>query len=115
MHCNVSPRIRISLVVLLVWVLQADDNTLATDNHAVIWEKNLFSPERREYKQQEAKTPKTEKKKPKKKYWPQLRGTVIGTEEPMAILLIRLLPLQAAYPPDALNAAEVIEQIAKHL
>jgi hypothetical protein len=37
------------------------------------------------------------------------------TEEPMAILLIRLLPLQAAYPPDALNAAEVIEQIAKHL
>ncbi len=38
-----------------------------------------------------------------------------ATEEPMAILLIRLLPLQAAYPPDALNAAEVIEQIAKHL
>ncbi len=35
--------------------------------------------------------------------------------EPMAILLIRLLPLQAAYPPDALNAAEIIEQIAKHL
>lgn len=37
------------------------------------------------------------------------------TKEPMAILLIRLLPLQPAYPPDALNAAEVIEQIAKHL
>jgi len=36
-------------------------------------------------------------------------------KEPMAILLIRLLPLQPAYPPDALNAAEVIEQIAKHL
>jgi hypothetical protein len=35
--------------------------------------------------------------------------------EPMAILLIRLLPLQPAYPPDVLNAAEVIEQIAKHL
>ncbi len=37
------------------------------------------------------------------------------TEEPMAILLIRLLPLQAAYPSDALIAAEVIEEIAKHL
>jgi len=37
------------------------------------------------------------------------------TQEPMAILLIRLLPLQAAYPPDALIAAEVIEQLAKHL
>jgi hypothetical protein len=37
------------------------------------------------------------------------------TKEPMAILLIRLLPLQPAYPPDALNAAEVVEQIAKHL
>lgn len=36
-------------------------------------------------------------------------------KEPMAILLIRLLPLQPAYPPDALNAAGVIEQIAKHL
>ncbi len=34
--------------------------------------------------------------------------------EPMAILLIRLLPLQPAYPPDALNAAEVIEDLAKH-
>ena len=37
------------------------------------------------------------------------------TREPMAILLIRLLPLQPAYPLDALNAAEVVEQIAKHL
>jgi hypothetical protein len=37
------------------------------------------------------------------------------TKEPMAILLIRLLPLQPAYPPDALNAAEVVEQITKHL
>lgn len=36
-------------------------------------------------------------------------------KEPMAILLIRLLPLQPEYPPDALNAAAVIEQIAKHL
>ncbi len=36
-------------------------------------------------------------------------------EEPMAILLIRLLPLQPDYPPDALNAAEVIEQIAKRV
>jgi len=35
-------------------------------------------------------------------------------KEPMAVLLIRLLPLQPAYPPDALNAAEVIEQIPKH-
>ena len=35
--------------------------------------------------------------------------------DPMVILLIRLLPLQPAYPPDALNTAEVIEQIAKHL
>jgi len=37
------------------------------------------------------------------------------TKEPMAILLIRLLPLQPAYSPDALNAAEVIEHLAKHL
>jgi hypothetical protein len=37
------------------------------------------------------------------------------SREPMAILVIRLLPLQPAYPPDALNAAEVVEQIAKHL
>lgn len=37
------------------------------------------------------------------------------TKEPMAILLIRLLPLQPAYPPDALNAAEIIEHLAKHL
>ena len=37
------------------------------------------------------------------------------TKEPMAILLIRLLPLQPAYPADALNAAEVVEQVAKHL
>jgi hypothetical protein len=36
-------------------------------------------------------------------------------KEPMAILLIRLVPLQAAYPPDALNATEVIEQLGKHL
>ncbi len=36
-------------------------------------------------------------------------------KEPMAILLIRVLPLQPEYQPDALNAAEVIEQIAKHL
>jgi hypothetical protein len=36
-------------------------------------------------------------------------------KEPMAILLIHLLPLQSAYPPEALNAAEVIEQLAKHL
>ncbi len=35
--------------------------------------------------------------------------------EPMAILLIRILPPQSAYPPDALNAAEVIEQLARHL
>lgn len=35
--------------------------------------------------------------------------------EPMAILVIRLLPLQPAYPSDALNAAEVIEHLAKHL
>lgn len=35
--------------------------------------------------------------------------------EPMAILVIRLLPLQPAYPPDALNADEVIEHLAKHL
>jgi hypothetical protein len=37
------------------------------------------------------------------------------TEEPMAILLIRVLPPQAVYSPDALNAIEVIEQIARHL
>ena len=37
------------------------------------------------------------------------------TKEPMAILLIRLLPLQPAYSPDALNATEVIEHLAKHL
>ncbi len=37
------------------------------------------------------------------------------TEEPIAILLIRILPLQAVYPPDAVSAAEVIEQIAKRL
>ena len=36
-------------------------------------------------------------------------------KEPMSILLIRPLPPQPAYPPDALNAAEVIEQLAKHL
>jgi hypothetical protein len=36
-------------------------------------------------------------------------------KEPMAILLIRPLPSQPVYPPDALNAAEVIEQLAKHL
>jgi hypothetical protein len=36
-------------------------------------------------------------------------------KEPMVILLIRPLPPQPAYPPDALNAAEVIEQLAKHL
>jgi hypothetical protein len=36
-------------------------------------------------------------------------------KEPMAILLIRVLPLQPEYPPDALNATEVIEQTAKHL
>ena len=36
-------------------------------------------------------------------------------KEPMAILLIRLLPLQPAYSPDALNAPEVIEHLAKHL
>ena len=35
--------------------------------------------------------------------------------EPMAILLICVLPPQPVYPPDALNAAEVIEQLAKHL
>jgi hypothetical protein len=35
--------------------------------------------------------------------------------EPMAILLIRPLPSQPVYPPDALNAGEVIEQLAKHL
>jgi hypothetical protein len=37
------------------------------------------------------------------------------TKEPMAILLIRLLPLQLAYQQDALSAAEVIEHLAKHL
>jgi len=37
------------------------------------------------------------------------------TKEPMAILVIRLLPLQPAYSPDALNADEVIEHLAKHL
>lgn len=36
-------------------------------------------------------------------------------KEPMAILLIRVLPPQPAYPPNALNATEVIEQLAKHL
>ena len=36
-------------------------------------------------------------------------------KESMAILLIRLLPLQSTYPPDALNAAEVIDHLAKHL
>jgi hypothetical protein len=36
-------------------------------------------------------------------------------KEPMAILLIRPLPPQPAYPPDALNAAEVIEHLTKHL
>ena len=36
-------------------------------------------------------------------------------KEPMAILLIRLLPLQPAYPPDALNAAEVIGHLTKYL
>ena len=36
-------------------------------------------------------------------------------KEPMAILLIRLLPLQPPYSPDALNAAEVLEQLAKYL
>ncbi len=35
-------------------------------------------------------------------------------KEPLAILLIRLLPLRPAYPPDALNAAEVTEELAKH-
>ena len=35
--------------------------------------------------------------------------------EPMAILLIRVLPPQPVNPPDALNAAKVIQQIAKHL
>lgn len=45
-------------------------------------------------------------------------GVPVGehtTNEPMAILLIRLLPLQPAYPPEALNAAEVIEHLARHL
>jgi hypothetical protein len=37
------------------------------------------------------------------------------TKEPMAILVISLLPLQPAYSPDALNATEVIEHLAKHL
>jgi hypothetical protein len=36
------------------------------------------------------------------------------TKEPMAILVIRLLPLQPAYSPDALNADQVIEHLAKH-
>ncbi len=36
-------------------------------------------------------------------------------KEPMAILLIRVLPPQPAYPPDALNEAEVIEQLSNHL
>ncbi len=36
------------------------------------------------------------------------------TKEPMAILLIRLLPFQPAYQPDAFNAAEVLEDLAKH-
>jgi D-alanyl-D-alanine carboxypeptidase len=35
--------------------------------------------------------------------------------EPIAFLLIRVLPPQPAYPPEALNAADVIEQLAKHL
>lgn len=37
------------------------------------------------------------------------------TEEPTAIVLIRLLPLQPDYPLDALDAATVIEHLAKHL
>lgn len=36
-------------------------------------------------------------------------------KEPMAILLIRLLLLQAAYQRDSFDAAEVIEQLANHL
>jgi len=35
--------------------------------------------------------------------------------EPLAILLIRLLPLESAYPQDALNVADVIEQLTKYL
>ncbi len=35
-------------------------------------------------------------------------------KEPMAILVIRVLSPQPPYPPDALNAAQVIEQMAKH-
>ena len=37
------------------------------------------------------------------------------SREPMAILLIRLLPSQAVPSPDALNASTVIEQIARRL
>jgi hypothetical protein len=37
------------------------------------------------------------------------------TNEPMAILLIRLLPVQPTYSPEALSAAEVIEHVTKQL
>jgi hypothetical protein len=38
-----------------------------------------------------------------------------ATEEPTAILVIRLLPLQSSYPPDALDSAEVSKRLAKQL
>ncbi len=36
------------------------------------------------------------------------------TKEPTAIIWIHLLPFQTAYPPDALDANAVIEQLDKH-
>jgi len=38
-----------------------------------------------------------------------------ATKEPTAILLIHLLSVQSSYSSDALNAADVIERLAKHL
>jgi len=78
------------IVVALFFYLFPVVHAFANEPHEIISRKNLFSPERKEYKEPKPKKKKKpRKKKPRKKYWPVLCGTIIKGNGAIAIIKFR--------------------------
>jgi len=65
----------------------------AKEDYGIISQKNLFHPQRKEFKKPAKKNQRKNpvRKRPRQKYWPQLRGTILAGDEPIAIIRFRPL------------------------
>ncbi len=82
-----------AVLCLLGCCLCAVNGSAADKNHSAIYTKNVFSPARREYRPPK-KPPAPVRKKPRKRYWPDLCGTVFDNGK--ALALVRYRPFKTS-------------------